>query len=463
MDAPRLRGPLRAGRRAGVLALVLLATGALPGPGRLGPRAALAAGELAELVERLGAADATQRYPAYQELQRRRDPASVPLIVERIAGWDAGAQSYGVSLIDQVGGEPAQAAWKRLQGSAAPFVRGCAGLRLLATDRAKGSRLVVEALEGAKGDLNALLLLLGRLSSTRDEAVQAAVRALLVPATAPEVVGAALTHLAYANDPRASAAARALAEQAPARRPLVGAFLLRQGEEDLAGALAEALAAGEVTYAEFVRLRPWLEAAERLPAAVLEAVLGRLEKEPTAYYVASMIGLLAHARHAAALPVLRRLLDHADATVSKAAFDALAAFPDGLDAEALGGQLASPDASRRLAAADALRRADDRRGLPVVLELARAGSAVRGEAVRVLGGFRAPEGVEPLIEALLDDDLGTRAQAQTALSATLLQLLPYRRIDLASTGYATDAAPEVRRAAVDRLRAWWRHVKDRPW
>lgn len=442
-----------------LLALLLALAGLLPA------RSARAQDDLVTLLERMGGSDTTLRYPAYQELSRRREPAALPPLLERIGGWDLSAQSYGLSLIDVVGGEPAAKAWKQLAATArAPYLKGSAGARVHATDPTKGSRLVVEALEAARADGLMLSWILSRLGGLKDAAVATSVRGLLGPTSGPEILGPALSYLALVNDAQSPALVRALVKAPEAgTRALAAAWLLRAGEEEQAGVLAAALASGEVSLSEFLRLKPWLEAADRVPEVVLAALLAGLEKESNTSQVVAEIELLGRARHAPALPALRRLLDSTEPLVAKAAFEALAAMPGGLEGDALAAQLKHADPARRLAAAEALRRADDQSGLPVVVELARAGSPERREAVRVLSGFRVAEATLPLIDALLDDDVTTRAYAYNGLADLLAMLFPYRRLDLGSTGYATDAAPEARRAAVERLRAWWQAHKDRPW
>jgi hypothetical protein len=421
--------------------------------------------ELIALLDKMGGADQGARYPAFTDLQQRRDPAVVPLLVDRVSGWDLSAQSFGASLLDGLPGTHGLAGWKALLTSPSAFLRGCAGLRTHSSDPVKGAKVLSAAIEAAAAEPGALSMLLARMGGFRDRAVQATVRGLLAQASDAIVLGAALSYLALAKDLETIPLARDLAAKTqtePAKRALLAAWLLRVGEQEHGSVLAELLAAGDVPYSDFLRLKPWLTEAEHLPDAVLTAVLQRLEKEETAYYIVSMIDLLGHAHHAPAVPVLRRLLDHTDATIGKAAFEALSAL-GALDSESLQGHLTSTDPERRLAAAEALRRADDHAGLGVVLDLARAGSPQRREAVRVLGAFRSSAAVETLIDALIDDDLSTRANAYNGLSETLRMLFPYRRLDFSTTGYETNAAPAARSTGAAVIRAWWQAHKDKRW
>ncbi len=428
------------------------------------PPPARAASELERLLDAMGGAAVDERYPAYRELLTRRDPAIVGPLLERIGGYDLSAQSYGVSLLQQLGGEVEAKAFARLLDARSPFLRAVAAQQLHAQQPAKASKVLVEALAQARTDPGALTMILARLGGLKDVAVQAAVRGFVVPESSPEILGAALSHLAYAGDTEVLPQVRALLRQADVgARALAAAFLLKHGEEDQVSVLEGAVGDDALTYAVWVRLRPWLEGASRVPLSVLEAATKRVESESEIYFVSSLIGFLAALEHAPAVPVMRRLLRSKEAVVSKAAFDALATLPNGLTVEDLEAELAGEDAVRRLAAADALRRRDDLRGLPAVLELVKPGSAQRAEAVRVLGGFRVDAAVEPLLDALLDDDVSTRANAYNGLGGVLRALLPYRRLDLASTGYATQADATVRAQAVARLRAWWQAARVKTW
>jgi HEAT repeat protein len=411
---------------------------------------------LDDVVDRLVGPDSQRHYPAYTELQRRRDPAVVPLLVARLDRAPVYSQSLGVSLLQQFEAQVADPALEKLLDARSPFLRGAAAIHLHPRGHVRASRVAVEAFGPASHDPLVLQYLLGRLGSLKDAAIQSVVRGFVVPGADAAVVGAALTHLAYLDDREVLPALRELVGGDDVQaRALAAAYLLERGEEQHVGALVAALDDDALTHATFVRVKPWLVKSARLPESLLEAVMRRAERTE-GYFGAALVELLAAAGHAPAVPLLRRLMAGEDEQRSKAAFEALAALPGGLDDEALAEGLTHVEPARRLAAADILRRRDDLRGLPVALELAVVGSAVRQEAVRVLGGFRHASVVEPLIDALTDPELTTRANAYNALGSVLRALYPYRRFDLAATGYVTSAPEEDRRRGQMKLRAWWK-------
>jgi spermidine synthase/tetratricopeptide (TPR) repeat protein len=89
--------------------------------------------------------------------------------------------------------------------------------------------------------------------------------------------------------------------------------------------------------------------------------------------------------------------------------------------------------------------------LPGTLDLLRTGvPAVREKAADVLARVERVEVVPALIEAMDDGDRGVREAAWAALFG-----LTGERPE----GYEPDAPEEVRRAAVEELRAWWREVE----
>lgn len=418
---------------------------------------------LAGLIERLVGPDTEAQYPAYAELQRRRDPALPALLVPRLERAALYAQSLGTSLLQQYEAKVSDAAMERLLDAKPPFLRGAAAIHLHPRGNTRASKVAVDAIEQAAADTAALQYLLGRLGSLKDAAIQTAVRRLVAPGADAVVLGAALTHLSYVDDRDVLPALRELARGGDVEaRALAAGYLVERGEEEHAATLAAAIDDDALTQATFVRVKPWLEKAARLPESVLEAAMRRAEREE-GYFGAALVELLGKAEHAPAVPLMRRLMAGKDAQRSKAAFEALAALPGGLDDDGLAEGLAHEDPVRRLAAADILRRRDDLRGLPVVLELAKVRSAERREAVRVLGGFRSAAVVEPLIDALIDPDLTTRANAYNALGSVLRALFPYRRFDLAATGYVTNAPEEDRRRGQMKLRDWWQAHKDGRW
>ncbi len=416
-----------------------------------------------QLVVNLGSSDSTVRNAAYTTLMSRKDPKAIPLLHEAVGGFDVTAQSYTVYILRSYPADVAIKALRPLVKMEPATLRVHAAAELLRKGENDVLKIILAALDEPQDDA-ALSTLLSRLYSIRDETLQARIRALLDPKRSYTVLGAALYCLYTVQDGLARAEAEKLLVDTPASvRALAAAYLLRFGQPQRAQDLADALASGEVEYSAFSRVNTFLYSMPSIPARVLQAITKLLETETESSYLSTMIRLLAKAGYRPALPQLKKLIDDSNTVVSKAAFDALAGFPGALDADDLRELLASDDASRRLKAADALRRQDDVSGLPVVLEIAKNDAAQRADAIKVLGGFRQASVVEPLIDALMDANITVRANAYSGLGTVLRALFPYRRLDLASTGYSTSASQAVRAKAVDRIRSWWNANKVKDW
>ena len=136
----------------------------------------------------------------------------------------------------------------------------------------------------------------------------------------------------------------------------------------------------------------------------------------------------------------------------------------GLDEAALLPLLNSDDVEKKLMGADALRRLNNHRGLTIVIEILASGeSNDRSEAARVLGGFRVPAAVEPLIKALSDANSLVRMRAGYSLSAVLGSLFPYRRFNFTTVGWSYSASQTANRTAIAAIRAFWETHKDADW
>ena len=98
---------------------------------------------------------------------------------------------------------------------------------------------------------------------------------------------------------------------------------------------------------------------------------------------------------------------------------------------------------------------DDSSGFQTVLAISKRKGPKQAEAVKVLGTFRTIESVAPLISALENPDRNVRTHAFRGLQVTLGTLLPYRKIDLKTTGYAPDAKPRARAEGLRQVRAFW--------
>jgi HEAT repeat protein len=443
-----------------LLAVALAGAGALASP----PPARAADADPAALVEALAGDDAQARYDAYQALLASRPPEALALLAKRVPTLPLAAQSFGTSVVAGYPAERTRPVYERWAASDAPYVRIYAGAALVRQGDPKGAVAVVAALETKGADPHALAMGLAQVTGLRDASITAAVRGLVRAGAPVAVLGPALYHHQFVGDreaPRVVGPLLSSPDVGP--RALAAAFLWRTGDEARSAELAAALASPELSYDVFVRMNPLLSNGPRLPEAVLDALVGLVEGRREGWYLPIVLTHLGTSAYPKAVPVLRGLLDDAGAGVATAAFEALAKIPGGLRPEDVRALLTGADEARRVAAAEALRREDDPAGLEAVVDVLRTGKTARAEAARVLGTFRKRAAVDPLIDALLDPELSVRAAAQNALTATFQALFVYRRLDVGTAGYRSNATPDANRAAVDRIRAWWRAAKDGDW
>jgi HEAT repeat protein len=435
-------------RRLGPLFLLLL----LPAP----PVAAQGQA-VADLVAELGGEDANRRSQAMTELRDRQDPKAIPLLVAALPGYEHMGQYYGVLVLEAYPQKLAEPALRALVTSEPPYLRLAAATAVYRYGDPRTVPVIVKALTLPDVPPDIRMYMLNRLYSIGDPKILDAVRSLVVPGAEVTVIGAAMNLLGNVpDDASRTMAANLLADPRPGVRAMALALLYRMGEEHRAVEIAAVLRSGEVEYDEFIRVRSLLYPMTRMSAEILDAVLSLLETETDTNTLSQGIGLLEKFRHRKAIPVLTKLLAHQNRMVSKAAFEALSALGGGLDAGALYPLLESEDLDRRLMAADALRRMDDPAGFPALVAILASGqNQQRADAAKALGGFRTAEAVEPLLAALVDDYPTTRMYAETSLLQVLRALYPYKRFDLATTGYQRDGSPAAREAAVEKIREWW--------
>ena len=446
-------------RRLPVLLTAALALAALP------LRAARADVDLDREVARLVGPDATQRTAAYTALNRANDAAVIPKLLPVLSDADDIAQYYGVLIIQRFPkrGPPAL---RKLAAARSPHLRVVAAAALWRAGERGSASTLVKALtaEGVSDAQRATMLM--RIYSITDPGVMAAVRGFLTPDGVPVVVQAAAYNVHISRDRGALPALQGLAEHEDAGvRALVGAARLALGDVAGAESLAAALRAGGVDTSALSRVRSILDQAKPAPASVLAAIHEGLGTETNPYALRMLVELLGQHGYAAATKDIRALLEHDNATVTKAAFEALARLPGGITADAMRKLLQEGEDARRLAAADALRRADDASGLSVVLEVLAKGERLedRWEAARMLGGFRRPEVVPPLLDALADANSSVRSNAWSSLGSVLRALFPYRRLDMGAVGYAPMDDDARRAAGLARLRTWWAKQADAAW
>jgi HEAT repeat protein len=305
-------------------------------------------------------------------------------------------------------------------------------------------------------------LLLGRLYSIDEPRLAAAVRALVHAGGDPEAIEQALWHLLANGKGRDDGAVRAaeslLADAATdARtRAVCAAYLLGTGDGKYTAVLVEALNKDANL---LPRLQRFLDRAPRLGPELQDLLVARLQGAKSEYEVSWPCQILRKHDETKAVAALRPLLEHQNEGVRKAALEALAAIPGALQPDALKGMLAAADTGRVLIAADTLRRMDDPSGFERVLELSKNRGPKQADVIRVLGKFRMRAAIPSLLDALADADAAVRREAFTALGRLLVDLFPYRRIDVATSGYQPEASEDRRAQGLQVLRAWWAALK----
>lgn len=411
------------------------------------------AGKLEALVEQLGAADANLRSEAYSTLQRDRNPEVVVLLGKRIDTLPPDGQQYALYLLQQHPIDATRALYARLLGAERALLRAHAAAALVRSgDRTKLPALVDAV---ATAPANDRQLVLNTLWSIEAAPLVDAVRGYVRPDGQANLVVSALQHLRQQEktpSPATTAAVRALLPAADTGVRAAALVWLASGD------------GGDAHAAELAKLfaeepnRFWL--VERLllrdrkyPAVLADAFTAALAAPRSQYDVTQLAALLKTQAPDRLAPTLRTLLDHANDDVRAAAIQTLATVPGGLQAKELPQLLQTGSPEQRLAIAAVLRRMDDVSGLPVVLELCKQPGKHRAEAIRVLGGFRSRDAVEPLLLALDDNNPQVRQHAWTAVQQLWRDLHPYRRFDFARAGYDPNAAD--RAAGIQLLRTWW--------
>ena len=444
-----------------VCALGVLATGVVASPA-IARAGSSGDTRVAQLVEALGASDARTRNEAYATLLRERPPEALPLLVEALPRMELSGQNLGLSLVQVYPSESAQPILRRLLQSRAPLLELGAAAVFVRAGESDALEHVVKPLTKPGLGPEMLVAMIPRLYGLRDAPITDAVRALVASTTPTNVLSEALYHLAVVEDPATRArAAEILAQPAldPASRAVCAAYRLSTGDESQSSTLAREVTQGG--FASLSRLSRFLSRAPSLGDELLAALAKLAETSPQTATVTTAISLLARHAGAREIRTLETLVGHADAAVSKAALEALQRRGVSFPHEPLVASLASPDAARALAAAQALLRADDDRGYARVKALATADGPQRVEAVRTLAQYRRREVVPLLIDALEHADLNVRITADAGLRTLVTNLFPYRRFDVGTTGYAPAGAPAARAAGVAVWRAWWTSVASR--
>lgn len=441
-----MRGP------GAALALLLLAAAALAAPEGI-----------EALVGKLS--DPAGRYAAMNELRRRKDPAAIAPLVQAIRETDDGlTRYYAIMVLDGYPADLVRGAFRTLLREEDPYVSLAAATALWREGDRSVLPVIVKAL-GAEAPAADRVRMLSRLYSIHEPEVRDAIRDLLRPGGDPTLLGLALHQMnQFRPEDSLGAAEGLLADPRPGVKAMAAAFLYVNGAEDRAADLVAALGTGEVGPSEFYRVQSLLMGAGAVADSILDAVLDVAARGDPPLVAQRAVEFLARFRHRKAVPLFRALLESENDGVAKAAFEALAAMTGGFSPESLKPLLESKRPIRRLWAADALRRMDDLSGLEVATALLAKGAlAERIEAARVLGGFRVDAAVDPLIDALADENSAVRAGAYSSLSQVLPALFPARRLSLNTTGYVAGSPPAANAAAIATIREWWEAHRSSDW
>lgn len=445
-------------RRAAVL--LILGLGVLAAPAR-------AEDDLEALVQQLVGDDATKTYPAYLALRERRDKALPGLLARSLPDATPLGQHYGVLVLLSVPERSVERVFEGWLDAPAPYLRLASAAELMR--RGKTGRLadtIVEALGAAADDPLVLGYMLQRLHGLQDPTVRAAVHGLVREDVDPDVLSRVLSSLRSARDESAIPLVRGLLESENVDVRLeAAAFIYLLGDDaTVADVMAEAIVSDAVSLSTLVGVLARLQSEGRAPPKALDAVVKLAGSSDNTAIVVRALNLLGALEHAAAVPLIQERMADADDQVAKAALDAIASFPHAIDDETLLALLGSDKPTQQVWAAAALRRKDDLRGLGVVLVAANhEDAAIRRDAVQALGGFRTRACVEPLLDALADDDEMVRSYAALALHVTLQALYPYRRLQISGSAPLVRGTPAQREQALAELRAWWTANRDAPW
>jgi HEAT repeat protein len=411
---------------------------------------------LAGLVAALGdTANPQARSNAYMSLLREKPVAVLPLLVDALPRFDVQGQQYGLWIVQLYKPEESKTTLHKLVLEKSALLQAGAAAKLLEQGEHEMLEPLVKAFARKDTPADVRRAMLQQIYLVKEPRVAAAVRTWLAPETEPWLLGDVLYHLRNINDLEAKpkvldlAAAPGLAAES---RAVCAAYLLALGDDAQGRVLAEQLANDEGPL--FSRLQRFFLGAPRLPEELVAAIAAIAERSSVPAYAQMALVVLGQHAGPKQMPVIEKLLDSPNALIAKAALEALQRRGGSLPRESLVRMLASPDAQRALSAADALRRIDDLAGFARVLEIARAGGPDKAEALRVLAKFRSKQCIAPLVDGLEDADLSVRSAAEQGLLTLLPSMFPYRRFDLASSGYTAGAAPEQRAAALQKIRAW---------
>lgn len=424
----------------------------------------ISAQDLAERVALLDHADAKKRNAAYHSLLRDLPSKAVPLLAATLPKFGFHGQNFGALILARYPFSRVRGVLRKQLDSGIPFLELTSAASLHGFGDKKVANRVVDKIVGALRRPGVApwtrATMLRRISKIRIPRVRDEVIGLLVPNMNLSVLSAALTYLAIekVDAPRTVGRLEKVLGSAKLHvngRLLSAAYLIWRGHPEHSTVCAKTLATVPKVWWPVWR---YLKKTRHLDKAMLAALAQHAEKTADIDSLTNTLRILIPRKHAGLVRTLRKIGSKRDKKVqalAELAYQKLADIPDQLKPKELRGLFTDNPAWLSLFAAETLRRQDDDCGLQTVLELVGRPGPHRPEAIRVLGGYRYDEVVDPLVAALSDPAVEVRSRALTALGTVLANLFPYRRLDLRSTGYKPAAAPKLQQAAVGKIRAWW--------
>ncbi len=404
------------------------------------------------------------------KLVAAKDPRTAALIESALPNLAPQYQRTAIRVLGELPEQQARPVLRRLLTNKSPLVRLCAALALRRTNVGGLIQAMTAALDAPEQSADAYETLVDVIVKFNVFKEQGLALALIRPERSEAFL------LAFFSDPgvRAETAAIEVAtliatdDKRPGPRSVAAAYLVRHKRSQFAEQLGQALGAKGMTADDFRRVRRvFLDASGANPAKRSEVAVNTIARavrmQGDGETVAAMLSYLLLAKYPRLTKLCQRTVEHPTDAAALAAF------------RILGYQKLRPsdDALRRIvkkgpdgAAIEAARLllvVDDPSGFDRVLRYVQAGTEPRAGALAVLGRFRRPATVEPLIAALNSVTIVVRVAAAAALQQTLTTLFPYRAFRLETAGYAARGDHSKRDQAVATIRAWWEKNKDADW
>ncbi len=437
--------------------------------------------------------DPKARVAAYRELRAAKDPAAIGPVRRVIEELPDSQRHWGLSVLDVYPADLARRAFRPLLRSPSPFTRLFAAEALHRRGVPNMGRTIHAVLRAPDMHARQKRLMLARLRYGRLPRYRPLIETVrgFLSATepVPVIYDAAQILQAIDDDGAVKPAVALLKDPRPGARACAAALLVHLGFSEHVKTIATILRSGKLNY-ELTYVATLLRGLDAVPLEIRKALRELLGRDLAPAILRRLIYWVSRIKDRDAMPALRKLLKHKDPGIRKTAAKILLNFagrgsaggtavPKSLEAEdaaALADMLRKKDrkgvrkwlhdksTARRLLAADALRRMDDESGLQTILAiLADKKSEERAVAAKLLAGFRRPDVVAPLLDALADQDAAVRSSAYLALGVVWNALFPQRVLRMRTTRYLPHEPPAKSAPAVARIRAWWNAHKDGDW